>query len=133
MSLWDSSVSRLNILTKATAKECPVMMMRKVNVAFCIFLALSFRCWANSSGDVAPYDLPVLPLNLPAHGVRTETYDKFVPRKIWIAVKDKNDELPGHLKAFLQRNAHWDATVCDNDCKDGFMNTTFAGNRLRFF
>jgi hypothetical protein len=44
-----------------------------------------------------------------------------------MAVKDINDELPGHIKAFLERNAQWDATICDNDCKDRFLNTTFAG------
>lgn len=86
---------------------------------------------ASGSSDIPPYDLPVLPKALPEHSKPNSTYDKFVPRKIWVAVKDIKDELPGHLKAFFQRNEKWDATICDNDCKDQFMNTTFAGESVR--
>lgn len=73
---------------------------------------------------IDPYDLDVVPRNLPVLVPDT----KHVPRKIWMAVKDIKDELPGHIQAFLKRNSQWEANVCDNDCKDKFMNSTFAGN-----
>lgn len=87
-------------------------------------LAVLLAC---SASELPPYDLPVLPASLPEVSGPNSTYNKHIPRKIWMAVKDINDELPGHIKAFLERNAQWDATICDNDCKDRFLNTTFAG------
>ena len=88
-------------------------------------------CGLNSvSAYIAPYDLEVIPASLPPV-VIPEGYNKHVPRKIWMAVKDIKDELPGHIQNFLKKNALWEANICDNDCKDKFMNTTFAG-RNRF-
>ena len=75
------------------------------------------------------YDLPVLPTKFPILNVEAQ-YSKLIPRKIWIAVKDRKDELPGHLKTFFSRNAEWQINVCDNTCKDQFMNTTFAGSSI---
>ena len=78
--------------------------------------------------NIPPYELNVVPTNLPElPKIPDSDNTKHIPRKVWMAVKDINDELPGHIKAFFQRNPKWDATVCDNDCKDKFMNTTFAG------
>ena len=79
------------------------------------------------------YELDVIPPNLaertkPKASVSAdEKYSKHIPRKIWMAVKDVKDELPGHITAFFKRNVEWEQHVCDNDCKDSFMNSTFAG------
>ena len=67
------------------------------------------------------YDLPVLPANLPLVE-QAASYGKLIPRNIWVAVRDKNDELPGHLKIFFSRNPLWEKHICDNECKDKFMN-----------
>lgn len=73
------------------------------------------------------YDKEVIPRVLPDVTESLKSSGKHIPRKIWIAVKDSKDELPGHMKRFLERNKLWEVTVCDNKCKDEFMNTTFAG------
>lgn len=78
------------------------------------------------SAYVAPYDLDVIPATLPPVAIAAN-YNKHVPRKIWMAVKDIKDNLPGHIQAFLKKNSLWEANICDNDCKDKFMNSTFAG------
>lgn len=93
---------------------------------FCVIARLLLS--AADSTDTLPYELNVVPTNLPElTNLPNGDNTKHIPRKIWMAVKDINDELPGHIKAFFQRNPKWEATVCDNDCKDKFMNTTFAG------
>lgn len=99
-----------------------------LSLLFAVF-RLQYGAAAAVSADVPPYELNVVPANLPAELTKLPDGEntKHIPRKIWMAVKDINDELPGHIKAFFQRNPNWDATVCDNDCKDKFMNTTFAG------
>ena len=50
---------------------------------------------------VHQYELPVLPVSLPEplmphynNGTDREDSKKHIPRHIWIAVKDKSDELP---------------------------------------
>jgi len=98
-----------------------------MNTRYFCKLVCILICGLNSvSAYVAPYDLEVIPASLPPI-VIPEGYNKHVPRKIWMAVKDIKDDLPGHIQNFLKRNALWEANICDNDCKDKFMNTTFAG------
>ena len=54
---------------------------------------------------------------------------KAIPRLLWVAVKDVNDPLPEHIQELFSRNKEWAHQVCDNDCKDKFMDTVF-GNTL---
>ena len=56
--------------------------------------------------------------------------DKLIPRIIWIAVKDSKDELPRHLTAFISRNPSWTVNICDNKCKDRFMDEAFGGTAV---
>ena len=70
------------------------------------------------------YDLSVLPSNLPLIEP-SASYGKLIPRNIWVAVRDKNDELPGHLFIFFSRNPLWEKHICDNECKEKFMNEVF--------
>ena len=55
---------------------------------------------------------------------------KLIPRLIWIAVKDRNDELPDHLNQLFLRNPKWIVNICDNLCKDHFMTETFRGTSI---
>ena len=71
------------------------------------------------------YRLPDPILNATA----ASSNNKLIPRIIWIAVKDVY-ELPNHLKAFFKRNWQWQVIVCDNDCKEHFMNTTMANTSV---
>ena len=81
--------------------------------------------------EVVPYDLDVLPKTFPALIQSTDkAFNKHIPRQIWMAVKDIKEELPGHIQAFLKKNSLWTPNICDNDCKDLFINTTFAGTVL---
>jgi len=93
-------------------------------------LQVTALCLSSAATGIDPYDLNVIPHNLPDIAHADSTYAKHVPRKIWMAVKDIKDELPGHIQAFLKRNSQWEANICDNDCKDNFMNSTFAGSQL---
>lgn len=85
----------------------------------------SSRHYDNTTGD----SLPLLPLSLPTVAFNS-SYNKHIPRQLWIAVKDKADELPGHLQAFFARNPEWHVNVCDNACKDAFMRKVFAGTSV---
>lgn len=80
-----------------------------------------------SSIAAQDYDNPVFPPSLPELPAVDPYYKKHIPRRLWIAVKDRKDDLPGTLKQFFARNQNWNITVCDNLCKDNFMSTVFAG------
>jgi hypothetical protein len=47
---------------------------------------------------------------------------KLIPCNIWIAVANKDDPLPYQMKPFFDRNPSWKLNICDNNCKDEFMN-----------
>ena len=47
-----------------------------------------------------------------------------------MAVKKRQDALPQHLTALFERNPTWTVNVCDNECKDHFMTTSFANTSL---
>lgn len=89
------------------------------------------------AGDIVvplqPYELPVIPPSLPeAPQVPNSTYSKHIPRLIWMAVKDIKDQLPGHIYEFFDRNKEWEKHICDNKCKDDFMNTVFANTSTQW-
>jgi hypothetical protein len=93
------------------------MLATQIELASIIIaLILSF------SSSNPGYELPVIPSKLP-DVIQEKNYNKLIPRKIWIAVKDRNDPLPGHMKDFLNRNSHWEKNICDNLCKEEFMNS----------
>jgi hypothetical protein len=68
------------------------------------------------------YDLPVLPAKVAPEPTINFTHAKLIPRIIWVAVKDKNDPYPSHLDHLFNRNPLWEKRVCDNECKEDFMN-----------
>lgn len=82
-----------------------------------------------SSGPMAFSHLPVIPAALPAIAV-DPAYSKHIPRKLWIAVKDRNDPLPSHLKELFAANPLWSVHICDNACKDAFMANEFANTSV---
>lgn len=76
------------------------------------------------------YNLPVLPAQLPEVSIYNTSTGKYIPKKLWIAVKDRKDELPGHLLSLFERNRGWEVILCDNDCKDDFMFHVFANTSI---
>ncbi len=36
------------------------------------------------------------------------------------------------MKEFFNRNSNWEVHICDNQCKDSFINTTFADTSINW-
>lgn len=77
---------------------------------------------ATNAQLLSNYNSPLFPTNFPD----IPKTSKKIPQKIWIAVKNQNDVLPSHIQEFFQINNNWVVSVCDNSCKDVFMNTVRA-------
>ena len=67
------------------------------------------------------------------------TAKNFIPKQVWIAVRNISDPLPQHYLdkdgskksiGFLTRNINWKVNFCDNAAKDKFMEETFANTSL---
>ena len=56
--------------------------------------------------------------------------DKYVPRHLWVAVRNLEDGLNYQQPALFERNSNWELHICSNDVKDEFMNNTFANTSL---
>ncbi|RYY75951.1 hypothetical protein EON63_18885 [archaeon] len=79
-------------------------MSRSLYTLFLLFILLKI----SHQFDVPSFaHLPAIPATLPSLPTTT-SYTKHIPRKLWIAVKDRNDPLPPHLKELFDRNAHWE-------------------------
>ena len=87
--------------------------------------SLSIDVIINNPFLVQPRPAATEPVSVTAAAV-----PKLIPRIIWIAVKDRKDALPGHLTTFFARNPTWAVHVCDNECKDHFMTTSFGNTSL---
>lgn len=83
-----------------------------------------------SRSDIDPSSWPLFPASLPPVTIYNETLGKYIPQRLWIAVKDRNDPLPGHLNEFFQRNSKWEVHICDNQCKDDFMSSVFGNTKI---
>ena len=101
---------------------------------------------------VIAYSLPLMPHVLPAFGsfvdnpylkqIKQPTQEnttnadaqnagnKLIPRYIWIAVVDRNEDLLYHIIKLLERNPTWTANICDNECKDYFFSETLKGTSI---
>lgn len=115
-------------------------MMRSLLFIF-INLNLILFQFINSQEDVIDnyvpikngYNLPVLPDNFPTKtdlDRPEEIWNKHIPRKIWIAVRDINDDRPGHLKPFAEKNSNWTIHYQGNKEKDEFMERVFNGTSI---
>ena len=62
----------------------------------------------------------------------SEGNTKQVPRLMWIAVRKADEELPGHVYDLLKRNEKWLPQICDNDCKDKFIDTVWKGTSIQW-
>jgi hypothetical protein len=56
--------------------------------------------------------------------------DKRIPKLIWVAITNANEGVPDHLKNFFKRNLEWTPQVCDNQCKDHFMESFFGNTSI---
>lgn len=101
----------------------------------CCVLAYAFTLWlvltrVESRTDAEVASWPVFPATLPEVTIFNQSLGKYIPQKLWIAVKDRNDPLPGHLQEFFNRNNKWEVNICDNQCKDDFMSTVFGNTKI---
>lgn len=88
-----------------------------------------------TAAAVEEYDLPIFPPELYKNvsakaGKLISKNNKYIPQDCWIAVRNISDIRPAHWigpKGFPARNKHWTIHFQDNDMKDEFMATNFAG------
>eukprot|EP01031_Cornospumella_fuschlensis_P028662 gene28662-34604_t len=96
---------------------------------YCLFLLFAL-CSISYQLEVPAFaHLPAIPATLTSLPLNS-SYNKHIPRKLWIAVKDRNDPIPSHLKDLFDRNAHWEVNICDNSCKDQFIHTVWANTSV---
>ncbi len=103
---------------------------------------------SSPSPSPEPYDLPLLnpafyenvkDINYEDIQVKAQTdpglklcNDKLIPKTIWVAVKNSSDPLPYNLVELFKRNKGWEPMICDNDCKNNFMNTVFGDTSIQW-
>lgn len=66
-----------------------------------------------------PWLLPVFPDKMPAVN---RSKDKLIPRYLWMAVKEVEEQMNYQLPALFARNKNWKINIVDNYNKDVFMN-----------
>lgn len=100
-------------------------------VIYLLFLHL--RC---IHSDIAPYNLPPLPLDrskLPeVHQVALPN-DTHIPRNFWMTMKtvpDRHEELDPHIQEVINDNPDWIIHLIDDKEMYRFMNLTFANTSL---
>ena len=88
------------------------------------------------------YDLPVIPESIRKQvqefqsmklDPTSTTYDKYIPRNVWIAVRNVSEAKPNHYlgpKGFIERNSNWKINFCDNAMKDKFMEDNYANSGI---
>lgn len=66
-----------------------------------------------------PWNLPVFPAKMPDVN---RSMDKLIPRYLWMAVKEVEEQMNYQLPALFARNKNWKINIVDNYNKDVFMN-----------
>jgi hypothetical protein len=86
--------------------------------------------------SVKEYDLPIVNseiLQLAAKSTNILENGKFIPNKVWIAVRNISDPLANHMNGpngFIARNSDWEVNFCDNEAKDLFMKNYFKNTSI---
>jgi len=121
-----------------------------------LFLLLR-RTNTQIQAKVEPYDLPVFPsalahlhedasssitnptmpiynpikftVNSSHNSSHWQMEQKFIPRIIWIATRNRSDPRPMHMSSFVEKNRNWQVKYQDNQGKDEFMEQHFANTR----
>jgi len=81
----------------------------------------SVQQYEENSADTTtkPWLLPVFPEKMPAVN---RSMDKLIPRYLWMAVKEIEEQMNYQLPALFARNKNWKINIVDNHNKDIFMN-----------
>lgn len=93
--------------------------------------------------DPARFHLPVFPSEfggaLPSSASELKVIDKdhngndlnkYIPRQLWFAIRNRNHSHPDHHKGIKQRNPLWKINYCDNDAKDEYMKTVWGNTSV---
>ena len=107
------------------------MTQSRFTFIYMLLFQLAKNSRANRNYSIDDYYSPVFPTVfpiLPNHEVGS--YDKHIPRHIWIAVRNISDGRPSHLLEFARRNSNWTTHYCDNDEKDAFMDRVYQNTSL---
>lgn len=85
---------------------------------------------------VREWEAPLLPPEVVQRAtakaaVKDPDSGKYIPRSVWIAVRNASEPHPRHMDGalgFVARNNKWKVNFCGNEEKDAFMETTFANS-----
>ena len=64
----------------------------------------------------SPADIPLL-----THDHNDKVLNKYIPRQLWFAIRNRTHSKPGHHSALQARNPLWNFNYCDNQAKDEYM------------
>jgi hypothetical protein len=116
--------------------------MNNINFIYCIITLILTKFILISANHPNPnihhidnkgYDLPLFIKNqLTNETIVQEEDGRLIPKIIWIAVKDSKDELPGPIKGLIDRNPSWKVNICDNSCKDSFIDNIMNGTSIKW-
>jgi hypothetical protein len=89
------------------------------------------------SNGVYGWNLPIFPREGIEDELHQFTYQKphegkFIPRNVWIAVRNSSEALASHMVKFIARNHKWNVHIHGNIEKDVFMNTYFANTSINW-
>jgi hypothetical protein len=103
-------------------------------------ILMSIICvgWCAVSGKALNgWELPMFPPDGIQHKFNQFTYNspsdgKFIPRNVWVAVRNSTDKLASHMVKFIERNHKWNVHIHGNSEKDLFMSTYFANTSVNW-
>lgn len=106
----------------------------KVCASFLLFVFI-FLSYIHVREAIKGYDLPLFPAGISTEKDALYTSGfidttKFIPRHVWIAVRNSSDEKPKHTAALMERNKLWNFHFYGNEEKDNFMREHFAGTSI---
>lgn len=59
-----------------------------------------------------------------------EELNRYIPRQLWFAIRNRNHSLPDHHKGIKKRNPKWKFNYCDNDEKDDYMRRVWGNTSI---
>ena len=95
-----------------------------------VYAVVKLFLLVDSTEEMKPWTLPVLPFQAPIKLGNATNNDKNVPRHLWIAVRDFKEGLNAQMPGLCARNPNWEVHITTNEMKDHFMNSTFANTSL---
>lgn len=108
---------------------------QKVMKVAIVLLTILLFTYVHVRHAINGYDLPLFPTDIwkekdiiYTNGFKDAT--KFIPRHVWIAVRNSSDEKPKHTAALMDKNKLWNFHFYGNEEKDEFMKKHYSGTSI---